>query len=441
MLKRKMLDYLKHWKATKNQECLLIKGARQIGKTFIVQRFAAEEYEESHSFELNFLFRPELIPLFSGELSVDELTLRMSAFFPGKTFVPGETLIFLDEIQKCPQARTALKAFALDNRYDVIASGSLLGLHFGQDEELNEEIPSIPVGYEKQITMFPLDFEEFLWARQVQQDIIDLLRHSFERHEKVPEELNDLMNRYLREYIVVGGMPRPVQVFVDQKNYSAVQEEQEKILASYSDDIIRHAPRTDKQKVKKVFDSIPRQLAKENRKFQYAAVEARANARKYGNSVDWLFDSNLAYRCSNLSLPEFPLAAYIRDDYYKLYMNDSGLLTAMYGFEMKAAILSQSLKGPAKGGIYENLIAAQLAQKGDPLVYYKPDENDQEIEFVITRGTDVIPLEVKSKRGETRSLNEYIEKRNPICAYKLIDGNIGVDGRKITLPHYMIMFI
>ena len=441
MLKRKMTDELLAWKQTKDHECLLIKGARQIGKTFIVQHFAEMYYAEEHYFELNFLFRPELIPLFSGDLSIDELTLRMSAFFPGKVFVPEKTLIFLDEIQKCPQARTALKAFALDNRYDVIASGSLLGLHFGQDEEVEEEISSIPVGYEKQITMFPLDLEEFLWARQVGEEIISLLREHFLMCEKVPEELNSLMNQYLREYIVVGGMPRPVQVFVDSKNYSKVHEEQEKILASYSDDIIRHAPKSEKQKVKKVFDSIPRQLARENRKFRYSVVEARSNARKFGNAVEWLFDSNLAYRCSNLSLPVFPLTAYAQEDYYKLYMNDPGLLTAMYGFEMKAAILTQTLAGPAKGGIYENLIASQLAQKGDPLYYYKPDENDQEIEFVISRNAEAIPLEVKSKRGETRSLNEFIENRNPSVAYKLISGNIGKSGVRITIPHYMIMFL
>jgi len=441
LLKRKMMDYLLSWKQTKNQECLLIKGARQVGKTYIVQQFASENYAAENYIELNFLFRPELIPLFSGDLSVDDLLLNLSAFFPGKVFTAGKTLLFFDEIQKCPQARTSLKAFALDNRYDVIASGSLLGLHFGQDVEVEEEISSIPVGYEKQITMFPLDFEEFLWAKRVEPHIIQHLNDCFSKAEKVPDELNSLIEQYLREYMVVGGMPAPVQVFISENNYSKVHEEQEKILASYSDDIVRHAPKTEKQKVKKVFDSIPRQLAKENKKFQYSAVEARTNARKYGNAVQWLFDSNLAYQCNNLSLPEFPLNAYIRDDYFKLYLNDPGLLTAMYGFDMKAAILTQSLTGPIKGGIYECLIASQLASKGDLLVYYKPDENDQEIEFVISRKANIIPIEVKAKKGETKSLNTFIEKRHPLIAYKLISGNVGKADTKITLPHYMIMFI
>jgi len=441
MLKRKMYDFLVEWRKTKNKECLLIKGARQVGKTFIVQQFAADHYTPENYYELNFLFHPELIPIFSSDLDVDEILLRMSAHFEGKTFVPGKTLIFLDEIQKCPQARTSLKAFALDNRFDIIASGSLLGLHYGQDDELEEEISSIPVGYERSITMYPLDFEEFLWARQTPAEIIERIRKHFSECSPVPEDIHNLMMNRLREYIVVGGMPEPVRVFTETKNFSEVQQEQEKILISYADDIVRHAPKAEKQKVKKVFDSIPRQLAKENRKFQYSVVEPRSNARKYEGSVQWLFDSNLAYQCTNLSLPEFPLNAYTRPDYFKLYLNDTGLLTAMYGFEMKAAVLDQTLKGPVKGGIYENLIACMLMQKGDTLYYYKPDENDQEIEFIISRNAQAIPVEVKSKRGETISLNMFIEKRKPFAAYKLIDGNAGKTGHKITLPHYMAIFI
>ena len=441
MLKRKMYDFLLEWKKTKNRECLLIKGARQVGKTFIVQQFAADHYAPENYYELNFLFHPELISIFSSDLDVDEIMLRMSVHFEGKTCIPGTTLIFLDEIQKCPQARTALKAFALDNRYDVIASGSLLGLHYGQDEELEEEISSIPVGYERSVKMFPLDFEEFLWSRQTPTAIIDRIRTHFTEHTMVPEDINDLLMNRLREYIVVGGMPKPVQVFVETKNYSEVQKEQEKILISYADDIVRHAPKNEKQKVKKAFDSIPRQLAKENRKFQYSLVEQRSNARKYESSIQWLFDSNLAYQCSNLSLPEYPLNAYTRPDYFKLYMNDTGLLTAMYGFEMKAAVLERTLKGPVKGGIYENLIACMLMQKGDPLYFYKPDENDQEIEFIISRNAQAVPIEVKAKRGETISLNSFIERRKPAVAYKLIDGNVGKADQKITIPHYMAMFI
>ena len=441
MLKRKMYDFLLEWKKTKNKECLLIKGARQVGKTFIVQQFAADYYAPENYYELNFLFRPELIPIFSSNLDVDEIMLRMSVHFEGKSYIPGKTLIFLDEIQKCPQARTALKAFALDNRFDVIASGSLLGLHYGQDEELEEEISSIPVGYERSVTMYPLDFEEFLWSRQTPAEIIDRIRTHFTERTMVPEDINDLLMNRLREYIVVGGMPKPVQVFIETKNYSEVQKEQEKILISYADDIIRHAPKNEKQKVKKVFDSIPRQLAKENRKFQYSLVEQRSNARKYESSIQWLFDSNLAYQCSNLSLPEYPLNAYTRPDYFKLYMNDTGLLTAMYGFEMKAAVLERTLKGPVKGGIYENLIACMLMQKGDALYYYKPDENDQEIEFVISRNAQAVPVEVKAKRGDTLSLNSFIERRKPAVAYKLIDGNVGKANQKITIPHYMAMFI
>ncbi len=439
MLKRKLYNELINWKATKENECLLVKGARQVGKTYIIEEFGRKNY--TSFIELNFIFHPELIPVFDGSLEVDAILLRLSVHFRNIRFIPGETLLFLDEIQRCPNARAALKAFAIDGRYDVVASGSLLGLHYGQDPSLKEEITSVPVGYERHLIMHSLDFEEFLWALGVNDEAVSALRDCYSEQKKVPEDLNSLFMDYFRQYMVVGGMPAVVSKFIETNNYADVHSEQMKILDSYADDINKHASGPDKVKIKKCFDSIPRQLAKENRKFQYSSVESRGNRRKFGGSIDWLADAAVVNVCNNLSHPAFPLNAYEMDDYFKIYVHDTGLLVAMYGFEMKKALLEQTLTGPAKGGIFENLIADMLVKRGYRLHYFKAEENNHEIEFIISKDTTIIPIEVKSKRGATVSLNGFIEKYHTKTAFKFIDGNLGVDGPKTTLPHYMAMFL
>lgn len=440
MLKRKMYQILLDWKATNSRECLLIKGARQIGKTFIVQEFGKNEYESY--IEINFLKNPSFKEIFEGDLSADEIYKRMTAYLPGQKFTKGSTLVFLDEIQKCAKARTALKFLAEDNRYDVIASGSLLGLHYGQDADTEvEEIESIPVGYERQIIMYSLDFEEFLWAYGYGNDTIEYLRSFYEKREKVPVSLNEKFENILREYIVVGGMPEAVQIFVDTKDFNEVQAVQEKILAAYDDDIASHAKGAEKVKVRACYDSLPRQLARENKKFKYSEVEKRGNARKFGDSITWLKDSNLVHVCYNVYEPYLPLIANSKNDEFKLYMNDSGLLLAKYGMQTKLAVLSKKISGNAKGGIYENVISEMLIKRGYNLNYFKTQNSSMEIEFIIEKDGEVVPVEVKAGNSSTVSLNHFIETFNPSIAYKMIDGNIGDSNNKITLPHYMAMFI
>ena len=440
MLKRKMYQFLIDWKSNKGKECLLIKGARQIGKTFIVEELGKNEYK---SFvEINFLKTPGLKAIFEGDLTPDEIYKRMSAHLPGTRFTKGSTLIFLDEIQKCASARTSLKFLAEDGRYDVIASGSLLGLHYGQDaDEEVEEVESIPVGFERQVVMYSMDFEEFLWAYGYEQDTIDYLRSFYEKKEKVPDDINEKFESILREYIVVGGMPEAVQRFVDTKDFNEVQIVQEKILAAYDDDIANHAKGAEKVKIRACYDSLPRQLARENKKFKFSEVEKRANARKYGDSITWLKDSNLVHVCYNVYEPYLPLTANSKNDEYKLYINDSGLLLAKYGMQTKLAVLTKKIQGNAKGGIYENVISEMLIKRGYNLNYYKTQNSSMEIEFVIEKDGEVAPVEVKAGNSSTASLNNYISTFKPSVAYKLIDGNIGVSEQKVTLPHYMAMFI
>ena len=436
MLRRKMIEYLVNWKSTKNEECLVVKGARQVGKTYIIREFG-KTYK--NFIEINFLLNKSAKTAFAGDLLVDDILMSLSANVKDVKFVPKETLIFLDEIQACPEARTALKSFAIDGRYDVIASGSLLGLSFGQDTETDKEISSIPVGYEKEIEMLPMDFEEFLWAIGVSEDVINSLDKYIDGNEKIPDAINDSMSEYLRQYIVVGGMPAVVNKFVSSKNYNEVYNEQKKILNAYEDDVMKHATNTEKSKIKRCFNSLPKQLAQENKKFKYSVVEKKATAKKYRNSLQWLNDVGIINLCYNVSTPSFPLKAYEDEDYFKAYINDTGLLTAMYEYDMKASILEKKLMGAMKGGIYENLIANMLLSRNYSLHFYKPKENNQEIEFVISKDSNIIPVEVKSKNGKTKSLNCYIESFNPKLTYKFVDGNAGRADNKITLPHYMAM--
>ncbi len=438
--KRKFYDWLMQWKATKRQECLLVRGARQIGKTFIVEKFGREQYESF--IEFNFALDPEACSIFEGSLKAEDLYRRISAYDATRRLLPGRTLIFLDEIQECPNARTALKSFALDGRYDVVASGSLLGIKYKRRKARALHVPrSIPVGYERQVTMHSLDFEEFLWARGVTEDAISIMRGYCNRLEMVPEAVNGRYAEMLREYMVVGGMPAVVKEYVETGDFGPVQEEQEKILSSYIDDIHKYADTTDIPKIEACYRAIPRLLAKENRKFKYAEVEKGGSERKYASSVDWLCDASFATRAQNVSTAAVPLAANVRDGWFKLYLSDVGLLSALYGTETKGLLYSGRLAGNAKGGLYENLIAGMLERKGIPLFYYKTEDGKREVEFVLERDGGIVPIEVKASNGATVSLNEMLARPDVPYGYKFVDGNVGVSGKKITLPHYMAMFL
>lgn len=440
MLRRKMYDFLKEWKTSHKNECLFIKGARQIGKTYLVETFGKSEYKSF--IEINFLKYPGMKEIFDGDISADEIYKRMSAYMADIHFIPGDTLIFLDEIQKCARARTALKFLAMDGKYDVIASGSLLGLHYGQDDDKEvTEIESVPVGYEKQVTMYSLDFEEYLWANGYSDETIHYLKSFFDNCEAVPNEINSKYEELFREYMVVGGMPEVVASFVTDKDFNKAHSVQEKILATYDDDIAGHAVGAEKIKVRDCYHSIPRQLARENKKFKYSEVEKKATSRKYGDSIVWLRDSNLVHISYNTFEPYLPLLGNAKEDEFKVYMNDTGLLMAFYGKETKLALLNGTLKGNAKGGIYENIISECIVKKGYTLNYYKTQNNSMEIEFLIEKDGGVIPVEVKAGNTSTPSLNNYISTFDPEYTYKFISGNVGKTDKKIVLPHYMVMFI
>lgn len=440
MIKRKMYKYLINWKQKKDKSALIIKGARQVGKSYLAREFGRNEYEGY--IEINFLKNPLYKNIFKGDLSAEEIFKRLSAYIPNLKIIPFKTLLFLDEIQVCAEARTAVKFLVEDGSVDVISSGSLLGLSYLEDDDKNVTEPtSLPVGYEEQITMYSLDFEEFLWAKGYNDDAIAYLKDFYISNKEVSKELNDKYLELFREFMIVGGMPEVVQTFIDTNNFQEASKIQGKILADYQDDISKHAKGQEKIKVRQCYDSIPKQLAKEYKKFQYSVVEKGKTSKKYGGSIKWLCDSSLVNKCSNVNEAYIPLLAYEMDDQFKLYLNDTGLLLYLYGPETKLAILNNTLKGNAKGGIYENIISESLLKRGYKLYYYKTQNSSMEIEFVIEKNGEVIPIEVKAGNDSTPSLNSFINKYHPKVSYKFVNGNVGfLDGKK-TLPHYMVMFI
>ena len=319
MLKRKIYSHLLDWKNSRKQEqikkSLLVKGARQVGKSFIIKEFGRNEYKSFVC--IDFYREPTLKSIFDGDLTSEEILKRITANIRNFSLIPGKTLIFLDEIQRCGNARTAIKFLAEDMRFDVISSGSLMGLTYGEDDDDGVEVPeSVPVGYESQITMYSLDFEEFLWAYGYDEAAISVLRSYFESGETVPESIHNKYESLFREYMVVGGMPEAVADFVVNKDFNRINKIQSDIIAEYKDDISKHAKGNEKQYVRMCYDAVPKQLAKELKKFQYSSVEKGQTRRKFGGSVQWLKDSEIVNACYNISEPYLPLMANAKDDQF-----------------------------------------------------------------------------------------------------------------------------
>lgn len=433
MLRRKIYDKLLAWKNNKGKkDAILLRGVRQCGKTYIVREFGKREYK--NFIEINFIERPDMQAVFSGNLDVDNMVQQIKLSMPGCQFIPGETLLFLDEIQDVPNARTSLKFWTQDGRFDCIASGSLLGMDYKNEV-------SIPVGYERQLIMRTLDFEEFIWALGAEVNLKEMLAPYVDGAKRVPEAMHNSLNKYLQEYMVVGGLPEVVDTYIATKDFYQVHLLQEKILRDYQDDIAKYALNQDKIKAKQCFLSIPRQLSKENHKFQYSVIEKKATARKFTSSLDWLHNAGLIDFAYNVNSPWFPLKAHVKEDQFRVYLCDIGLLVAMYGYQLKIALLSDALEGPAKGGIYESLVADILAKRGEELYYYKKEDSTLEIEFILERDCKLVPVEVKARKGSTRSLNELLKMDNIERGYKLTAQNTGVVEKKITLPLYMAAII
>lgn len=437
MLKRKMEQVLLAWKNTPDHKPLIVKGCRQCGKTYSVLDFARKNYQ--HVVYLNFFENPTFASVFTDSLEVDHITMMLSALMGREAiFEPGKTILVLDEIQECPDARTALKFFKLDGRYDVIGTGSLLGVQgYG-----NKEPKSIPVGYETVIEMSPLDFEEFLWANGISDQIIDMLKVYLQEERPVPDALHQRLRELLLQYAVVGGMPDVVQTFINTKRMDEVLQMQRDIVRSYEDDMVKYAERKDKSVIRECFLSIPKQLSKENKKFQYSVIKKGATASKFAGSLQWIEDAGIITRCYNLTITELPLAGNADQDVFKVYMRDMGLFVAMLEDGTQFDILQGNLLG-YKGAIFEGLIADIFTKMGRKL-YYFHKESSLEVDFVIRYKGECTLVEVKAVTGNTKSTKTILkhpEKYHVNHAIKLGDYNVGRSEQILTLPLYMAFLL
>mgnify|MGYP000026849806 FL=1 len=432
MLKRKIEKTLLNWLNTENRNPLILKGCRQCGKTFSVLRFAQQHYKQV--VYLNFFENPDYRTIFEGSLKVDDVVLMMSAFVGANVrFIPHETVIVLDEIQECPRARAALKFFKLDGRFDVLATGSLLGISGYRSEDY-----SVPVGYETIIDMFPLDFEEFLWANGIEDSLIALLKQCLEEERPVPEALHQRMRDLLLQYVVVGGMPHIVDQFIKEKNVAFVREEQKLLIRSFEDDMVKYAQGADKSRIRECFESIPKQLARDNKKFQFSLIKKTARSNQYVGSLQWLEDTGLIRRCYNLTLPELPLEGNACQDKFKVYMADIGLFVGMLEDGTERDILQGDLFG-YKGAIFENLVADFFIKMKRPLYYFQKDTG-LEVDFVMRYKGEAVLLEVKATSGNTKSTRTILkhpEKYHVHSAIKLGDYNVGRREQLLTLPLYV----
>ena len=431
-MKRKLINELLNWKKYKRNKPLIIYGARQVGKTYLVREFAKENYE--YLYEINFELDKDAKDLFNGNLNSDNLFMQLSSYKTDIPILEGKTLLFFDEAQACPNILTSLKAFAMDGRFDVIVSGSMLGISL-------DNVSSYPVGYVEILNMKPMNFEEFLWAKGYSEDLINYYESFYKEEKMVPEAIHNKLNELFLQYVVVGGMPEVVDIFIKTLDIRQVIETQKRILSDYYNDLAHYAAKDIKEKVRECYEAIPDQLAMDNKKYQFKLIRNGGNARYYNTSIKWITDAGLAQQIFRLKTFDKPLRAYRDSKSFKLYFNDTGLLLAMYEGNAQYEILKGNA-GVFKGGIFENIIAQTLLNNNIPLYYYRRDEK-LEIDFVTLLNNEIIPIEVKSGHNtKSVSFNNIIEKNNIKYGIKLSMNNVNCTQSKIKcFPLYMSIFI
>jgi predicted AAA+ superfamily ATPase len=442
MYKRKIEKVFQEWKNRKGHNPLVVKGCRQCGKTSSVLDFAHKNYQ--HVIYLDFHEHREYKAFFNGALDTDTLTMTISAGIKGAKFVEGQTCLVFDEVQDCPFARSSLKFFKLDGRYDVICTGSLLGVNGYKTKEDSEEeaAASIPVGFEQHVTMYPMDFEEWLWANGLQEQHIDYLQRCLVNETPVEDGIHQRMRELLLRYVVVGGMPQAVVTFMETNNINEVQEVQRSIIESYKSDMLKYARQEDKSHIRECFDSIPAQLAKENKKFQYSVIRKGGRSSQYEGSLQWIEDAGIIQRCFNTTITELPLGGNAIREVFKVYMTDIGLLVSMLDEGTAWNILQGNLHG-YKGAIFENLVSDMLCKMGRKLYYFQK-EGGLELDFLLQHKDECLPLECKARTGNAKSLQTVLkhpEHYHISHAIKSGDYNVGRNGPLLTIPHYLIFLL
>lgn len=434
LLKRKIDSFLIDWKNNKDRLPLIVKGARQIGKTKSIETFGNANYKNVIS--INFVLQKQYKGIFDEGFEVDKIIKNITLIDPSKQFIDGETLIFFDEIQDCINCATSLKSFKLDGRYDVICSGSLMGINYN-------EIESNSVGYKEDYEMHSLDFEEFLWAKGYSNEQIEEFYQHMIKLEPFSKLEYDVLLENFREYMVVGGMPAIVKEFVNNGNYSGTLKMQQQILKDYEEDITKYAHGLDKGKILNIYRKIPVFLGKENKKFQITKVAHNARNRQYIGTVDWLENAGIINVCYCMAQPELPLKGNYNPDNYKLYFGDIGLLIASLDDEVQDDLRSNKNFNTYKGAIYESVVGDILKKQGYNLYFYRDEKGTVEMDFLVRDSDSLVPVEVKADDSATKSLNKMIESdsfSDVKYGIKYCNKNIGFNGKFYTFPYFLSCF-
>lgn len=428
-IKRKLETYLNDWKNTENHLPLIIRGARQIGKTYSIRQFG-KTYKSF--IEINFVDNPEYKDIFAKGYSTPEVIKRISFHNPNFKFIEKQTLIFFDELQEYPDCSTSLKFFAEDGRFDVICSGSMMGLNY-------KEISSNSVGYKIDYQMQSLDFEEYLWTKGYDESFTEEIYLHLKNMEPFTQSEFDLLNDYFLEYTVIGGMPAIVKQFMQDKTYSNIFPMQIQLVKDYEEDITKYAQGLDKTKIKNIYRNIPVFLSQENKKFQITKVAKNARNRDYIGCVEWLKDAGVVNVCYCLNNPCLPLKGNYDESKYKIYYHDNGLLMANLDEESADDLRKKRNFGTFKGAIYENIVAQMLHSGGFDLFYYKKENAQLEMDFFVRTSESLVPIEVKAKDGATISLNNLItfpSYEDIRFGIKLCQKNLGFNGKFYTIPYF-----
>ena len=429
-LKRKIDEVLMQWKLNPDRKPLIVKGPRQVGKTESVRRFAETNYESV--VYINFVEEPKYKLITEDGYRTDDIIKNISRMDPSKKLIEKKTLIFFDELQEYPEIATALKFFHIDGRFDVICSGSMLGINY-------RKIESNSVGYKTDYEMKSLDFEEFLWAKGYQQDFIEDIYQYMVQMKPFGEVMLKVCHDLFLDYCILGGMPAVVREFIEKGTFEGTLEIQRQLIADYKEDIRKYADGVDQTRILNIFNQIPVQLAKENKKFQISKVASGARFKDYRGCIEWLNDAGIINICYCLHFPELPLRGNYDDTKMKVYFADSGLLVALLDEEAQDDLRANKNLGVYKGALYENVVGEALVKSGYELYYYKREDSTLEEDFFVRTANELIPVEVKARNGKAKSMRTLIDsEKYPEIQYgiKLTGGNIGYSEGIYTFPYF-----
>ncbi len=436
LLRRKIDSFLKKWKKEADRMPLIVKGARQVGKTASILQFASDNYKNVVA--INFVLQQRYKTIFEEGYEVDSIIRNISIIDPSITIEPGNTLIFFDEMQDCPNCATSLKAFKIDGRYDIICSGSLMGINYN-------EIESNSVGYKEDFTMHSMDFEEFLWAKGYNDDFIESIYKSMASLTPLTAVEMDVFGGLFREYMTIGGMPAVVSRFVTSGNYSGTLKMQRQLLLDYEEDITKYAQGLDKGKIKNVYSHISVFLGQDNKKFQISKIAHNARNREYVGTIEWLRDAGIVNVCYCLAQVSLPLKGNYDPKSYKIYYKDTGLLVASLDEESQDDMRVNKNYGTYKGAIYENVVGDMLVKQGYDLYFYRNEKSTLEMDFFIRDSRSLIPVEVKATDNATKSLSKLtsLSDTYPDIQYgiKLCNKNIGFNGQFYTFPYFLTFLL